>query len=52
VIIVNHVFNDGNKRTGFVASALFLSENGYELIVKKEEIIHISRMLLIIVRVE
>lgn len=27
----NHPFNDGNKRTGFVAAELFLSLNGYEL---------------------
>ena len=30
--IVNyHVFIDGNKRTGFMASARFLAMNGYEL---------------------
>ena len=28
----NHPFNDGNKRTGFVAAELFLSLNGYELV--------------------
>ena len=28
----NHQFNDGNKRTGFVAAELFLSLNGYELL--------------------
>lgn len=27
----NHPFNDGNKRTGFVAAELFLGLNGYEL---------------------
>ena len=28
----NHPFNDGNKRTGFVAAELFLALNGYELL--------------------
>jgi len=28
-IIKNHPFLDGNKRTGFVAAALFLEYNGY-----------------------
>jgi death-on-curing protein len=28
----NHPFNDGNKRTGFVAAELFLNLNGYELV--------------------
>ena len=27
----NHPFIDGNKRTGFVATELFLNLNGYEL---------------------
>ena len=28
-IIKNHPFNDGNKRTGFIAAALFLQMNGF-----------------------
>ena len=28
----NHAFIDGNKRTGFVATELFLALNGYELV--------------------
>jgi death-on-curing protein len=28
-IVRNHPFNDGNKRTGFVAAVLFLEANGY-----------------------
>ena len=31
-IIQNHIFFDGNKRTGFEASNLFLRVNNYELI--------------------
>ena len=30
-IIRNHPFVDGNKRTGFIAAALFLQENGLRL---------------------
>ena len=30
-IIQNHPFNDGNKRTGFIAAVLFLELNGFEL---------------------
>lgn len=30
-IVKNHPFVDGNKRTGFVAAALFLECNGYRL---------------------
>ena len=30
-IIRNHPFIDGNKRTGFVAAAVFLERNGYQL---------------------
>ena len=28
-IVNNHAFVDGNKRTGFIAAALFLETNGY-----------------------
>jgi len=30
-IIVNHVFHDGNKRTGIEACRIFLELNGYEM---------------------
>ena len=30
-IVRNHPFVDGNKRTGFIAAALFLQENGLRL---------------------
>jgi death-on-curing protein len=30
-VIKNHPFIDGNKRTGFVAAAVFLAKNKYEL---------------------
>ena len=33
----NHPFVDGNKRTAFVAAALFLRTNGYQLIADKAE---------------
>lgn len=37
--IVNyHVFVDGNKRTGFVATARFLAINGFELEATQEEV--------------
>ncbi len=32
-IICNHIFQDGNKRTGLEAALLFLQLNGYDLIV-------------------
>jgi len=31
----NHPFVDGNKRVAFAAMAIFLSENGYELVPEK-----------------
>jgi len=36
-IIKNHPFIDGNKRTGFIASALFLQMNGLLLIATEAE---------------
>ncbi len=30
-IIQNHPFNDGNKRAGFIAAALFVGLNGFNL---------------------
>ena len=36
-LIVNHPFIDGNKRTGFLAKASFMSEEGYFLKATQEE---------------
>jgi death on curing protein len=36
-IVGKHPFIDGNKRTGFVAAALFLQTNGHRLIAPEEE---------------
>ena len=38
-IIGNHPFLDGNKRTGFMAAAVFLEVNGYELIASEESVV-------------
>lgn len=41
-LIMNHPFVDGNKRIGFMAMALFLSRNGYDIggtVDEQEEII-------------
>jgi len=37
-IITDHPFQDGNKRTGMAAAAMFLKRNGYQLEAKKGEI--------------
>ncbi|HWX53963.1 MAG TPA: type II toxin-antitoxin system death-on-curing family toxin [Verrucomicrobiae bacterium] len=39
-IIRNHPFLDGNKRTGFVVSVLFLELNGYQFTASEEESVH------------
>jgi death-on-curing protein len=36
-IAKNHPFEDGNKRTGFVAAETFLTINGYQLLLSDEE---------------
>ena len=36
-IVKNHPFLDGNKRTGFVAAALFIEANGYLFQASEEE---------------
>ena len=38
-ITKNHPFLDGNKRTGFVATELFLASNGYALTASDEEVL-------------
>lgn len=36
-IVKNHPFNDGNKRAGFIAAAVFLDINGVELTMSEPE---------------
>ena len=36
-IVKNHPFLDGNKRTGFIAAALFIETNGYRFQATEEE---------------
>ncbi len=36
-IVKNHPFLDGNKRTGFVAAALFIEANGFSFRATEEE---------------
>ena len=36
-IVKNHPFLDGNKRSGFVAAALFLESNGMDFIAPEED---------------
>jgi death on curing protein len=38
-IIRNHPFLDGNKRTGFMAAAVFLEVNGYTLRASEESVV-------------
>jgi len=38
-IIRNHPFIDGNKRTGFLAAALFLEANGYRFVASESEVV-------------
>lgn len=38
-IVMNHPFVDGNKRTGFLAAALFLETNGYRFEASEEEVV-------------
>ncbi len=41
-IISNHIFQDGNKRTGLLAALTFLNLNGFQIIEKRsvESLIH------------
>ncbi len=41
-LIRNHPFVDGNKRTGMVAGALFLRQNGYALKADNEELVSVA----------
>ncbi len=38
-IIKNHPFLDGNKRTGFIAAALFLESNGMQFQAPEEQVV-------------
>lgn len=38
-IVKNHPFLDGNKRSGFMAAALFLESNGYIFIAPEEHVV-------------
>jgi death-on-curing protein len=38
-IIRNHPFVDGNKRTGFLAAALFLEANGYRFVAGEADVV-------------
>lgn len=44
-ILNNHPFVDGNKRTGFLAAALFIEINGYHVGAKEEEVVMMTRGL-------
>ncbi len=41
-VICNHIFQDGNKRTGLEASLLFLQLNGYDLVVDDDKLINFT----------
>lgn len=38
-IIRNHPFVDGNKRTGFIAAALFLDLNGFDIETSQDDVV-------------
>jgi death-on-curing protein len=42
IIIAEHVFYDGNKRTGISALKIFLKVNGYNIKASNDELIEIS----------
>jgi death on curing protein len=44
-IVKNHPFIDGNKRTGFIAGAIFLELNGYILSASNAEVVEITLSL-------
>jgi death on curing protein len=44
-IAKNHAFVDGNKRTAFVAAALFLAVNGLELTAPEPEVVDVMNRL-------
>ena len=44
-IVKNHAFVDGNKRTAFIAAAVFLALNGIELDAAEPEVVHVVTRL-------
>ncbi len=38
-IIRNHPFQDGNKRTGFIAALTFLILNGIDIVIDEQEVV-------------
>jgi death on curing protein len=38
-LVTSHPYRDGNKRTAFLATAIFLGLNGYELEATQEEVV-------------
>jgi len=44
-LVKNHPFLDGNKRSGFVAAALFLESNGFRLQAPEEQAVIMTRDL-------
>lgn len=41
-IICNHIFQDGNKRTGLEAALLFLQLNDHDLVINDEPLIQFT----------
>lgn len=44
-IVRNHPFNDGNKRTGFMAAYTFLEANGCAFVAEEADVIVMTRAL-------
>ena len=44
-IITNHIFQDGNKRTGLEAAIFFLKENGYYLADELKQVKVVEKMI-------
>lgn len=42
LLVRNHPFMDGNKRTAITATALFLKVNGYRLVVENDEMVRFT----------
>jgi death on curing protein len=38
-IVCNHVFSDGNKRTGLAAALVFLNINGYDIVMENQKLL-------------
>jgi death-on-curing protein len=44
-IVRNHGFVDGNKRTALVVAAIFLLDNGYDLVAEDAEVVRVMQAL-------